>query len=44
MTVELVLIIVAAGGLIGCFGSVSRLDVARKRERRYRVLERAVAR
>lgn len=41
--VELVLIIVAAGGLLGCFGSVARLDVGRKREPAYRPLQRTVA-
>jgi hypothetical protein len=31
--VELVLIIAAAGGLLGCFGTVARLDVSKGADR-----------
>jgi hypothetical protein len=42
--VEVALIIAAAGGLLGCFGVVARVDVVRKRERLYKPLSRVPVR
>lgn len=41
---ELVLIIVAAGGLLGCFGAVARLDMSKPRYGSGRPIQRCVVR